>query len=101
MNFTPQDKNNVWLKLGSSTLIQAILALKNEAEVKVFFRDLMTEQELITFDMRWRIANMLDQGKTFSEIEKETSISPVTIARISKWLHQGCGGYKMLIDRLK
>lgn len=100
----PEDeKNNIWVEIGqkSPDLIKAFLSLKNEEELKAFFRDLMSERDLREFAMRWEVAKKLDAGIPYSEIEKETGESPNTIAKISRWLKEGCNGYKMMIDRMK
>lgn len=76
------------------------MALKNTAEAKRFFRDLLTEQEIIEFGKRWQAAQMLSQKIPYSKIEKETGLSSTTIARISKWLNRGMGGYKLMIKRV-
>lgn len=98
---TNEEKNWVWSKVKFPGVWEAFLSLKNEEELKMFFRDLMTEKEICEFDMRWQIAKMLDSGMTFAQIEEKMGISPITITRINKWLREGCGGYKMMIDRLK
>ena len=81
-------------------LMEAIFALRDTKEAKRFFRDLLTERELIEFGNRWQVAQMLNQKITYSEIEKKTGLSSTTIARISKWLNQGKGGYKLILQRL-
>jgi uncharacterized protein YerC len=43
---------------------------------------------------RWRVARMLHAGSTYREIESATGLSSRTIARISRWLRQGKGGYR-------
>jgi TrpR-related protein YerC/YecD len=98
---TNEEKNWIWSKVKYPDVWQAFLSLRNEEELRMFFRDIMTEKEIGEFDMRWGIAKMLDSGMTFAEIEAKTGISPITITRINKWLKEGCGGYKMMIDRLK
>lgn len=85
----------------TSNLLEAILSLKNTQEAKCFFRDLLTKQELVEFGNRWQVAQMLNQKITYSEIEKETGLSSTTIARISKWLNQGEGGYKLVLQQLE
>jgi ATP phosphoribosyltransferase len=90
-----------WDNNNTKDLFKAILALKNSKEAKQFFRDLLTEKELIEFGNRWKAAQMLDQKKTYVEIEKETGLSSTTIARISKWLNKGMGGYKMMLQKKK
>lgn len=81
-------------------LIEAVLSLKNSAEAKCFLRDLLTENELMEFGNRWQAAQMLDAKVTYEQIEKETGLSARTVARISKWLQGGKGGYRLVLDRL-
>ena len=42
---------------------------------------------------------MLSEKISYSEIEKRTKLSSTTVARISKWLISGCGGYRLMIKR--
>lgn len=92
MNYIPNDK--------IKELYTALLSLKDEAECNAFLRDLLTGEELEEFSNRWKVARMLSLKKTYVEIEKETGMSSTTIARISKWLEKGMGGYKSVIKRL-
>lgn len=81
-------------------LIEAILSLQGKAEAKAFFRDLLTESELKEFANRWKAAQMLADNTLYTEIIKKTGLSSTTIARISKWLQDGMGGYRLMINRL-
>lgn len=81
-------------------LIEAVLALKSQKEAGMFLRDLLTEREMIEFGNRWKASRMLDQKISYAEIRRETGLSERTIARISKWLKDGTGGYKLMINRL-
>ena len=81
-------------------LYKALLALKNEDECKRFLRDLLTEPEINEFTNRWKVARMLDQKIQYEKIAKKTGMSSTTIARISKWLNNGMGGYKLILERL-
>lgn len=81
-------------------LIDAILALKNKNEAKKFLRDLLTEAELNEFSNRWMAAQMLDAGNSYIEIVKKTGLSSTTVARISKWLYKGEGGYRLMLRRM-
>lgn len=89
-----------WDNTKTKDLFGAILAIKNTQEARMFFRDLLTEQELIEFGNRWKAATMLYQKIPYSTIEKETGLSSRTIARISKWLNNGKGGYGLILQRL-
>ncbi len=85
----------------TDNLYRAILALRTEKEAQKFFRDLLTEPEIREFANRWKVAQMLNQKIQYEIIEKETGMSSTTIARISKWLNDGMGGYKLMLKRLK
>ena len=82
-------------------LFRAVLALKNLNEARRFFRDLLTEKELVEFGQRWKVAQMLAQGIQYTKIEQQTGMSSTTIARIHKWLKKGTGGYRLMLKRLK
>ncbi len=90
-----------WDNSTTEDLFKAILALKDIKEGKRFFRDLLTEAELVEFANRWKAARMLDRRAPYSEISKKTGLSSTTIARISKWLNGGKGGYKLMLSRLQ
>jgi TrpR-related protein YerC/YecD len=80
-------------------LIGAILAVKNRNEAKRFFRDLLTESELIEFGNRWKVARMLSEKVPYTKIIKETGLSSTTVARVSDWLDKGTGGYQLILKR--
>lgn len=82
-------------------LFAAFLSLKNGEECKKFLRDLLTEAELKEFINRWKVAQMLDKQVPYEEISKATGMSSTTIARISKWLTKGMGGYQLVLSRIK
>lgn len=81
-------------------LMSAVLLLKNVNEAKKFLRDLLTESELVEFGNRWKVARMLSENRPYAEIIKQTGLSSTTVARVSKWLNKGMGGYKKIIGRL-
>jgi len=89
-----------WDNKISEDLFKTILELHNLDEAKKFFRDLLTPEEIIEFSKRWQTAQMLAKKIPYSQIEKEIGLSSTTIARISKWLNKGKGGYKLMIKRL-
>ena len=91
---------NKWDNKTTEYLFNVILELKDIKETKKFFRDLLTEAEIIEFGKRWQAAKMLDKNISYEKIEKETGLSSRTVARISKWLNKGMGGYKLMISRL-
>ena len=88
-----------WDNPKTENLMKAIFTLKNMKEAKRFFRDLLTQQEIIEFGKRWQVAQMLSNRIPYPLIRKETGLSPTTIARVSKWLNRGKGGYKLMLQK--
>ena len=89
-----------WKNPKTKKLIEAVLALKDGKEARMFFHDLLTEKEILEMGNRWKAARMLDKKIPYSEIIKETGLSSTTIARISKWLKNGLGGYELMLKRI-
>ncbi|MFA6466844.1 MAG: YerC/YecD family TrpR-related protein [Patescibacteria group bacterium] len=81
-------------------LFDAILALDNQKEAKLFLRDLLTESEITEFSNRWQAAQMLDKNIPYTQIVQKTGLSSTTVARISKWLNNGMSGYKLMLNKL-
>jgi TrpR-related protein YerC/YecD len=90
-----------WDNIRSKDLFSAILTLKNAEELKRFLGDLLTEQELVEFSSRWQAAKMLNNKVPYPVIAQKTGLSSRTIARVSKWLNSGTGGYKLVLKRMK
>ena len=88
-----------WNNPQSNDLFRVILSLKNILEARKFFRDLLTEAEIIEFSKRWQVAQMLDKGISYTEIVEKTGLSSTTVARISKWLKKGMNGYRLILNR--
>jgi len=84
----------------SQDLYQAILKLENVDECSRFFRDLLTLEEIDEIARRWQVAQMIIKEVPYSDIEKQTGMSSVTISRIAYWLHHGMNGYKLMLTRL-
>ena len=80
-------------------LYAAILKLETMEEVEKFFDDLCTFKELESMEQRLRAAKMLLAGKTYHEIVAETEISSATLARVSKCVRYGEGGYKTVLEK--
>jgi TrpR-related protein YerC/YecD len=81
------------------SLYKAVLTLRNTDEARRFFRDLLTKNEIEEFAERWKTARMLSDGVPYTQIVEETGISSTTVARVSRWLRKGMGGYKLALRR--
>ncbi len=84
----------------TNELVRAVLSLKTIEEARRFFRDLMTEEEILEFGRRWKAAQMLDSRIPYTKIIEKTGLSSTTVARVSKWLNSGMDGYKLVLSRL-
>ena len=89
-----------WKNADSDALFDTILRLKSRDEARRFFRDLLTEKEIVEFARRWKAAKMLASGTGYMDIEQATGMSSTTIARINQWLHHGMGGYQLALKRI-
>ena len=89
------DKDGVLLK----ELYEQILKLDTEEECAAFLEDLCTMKELQSMTQRVQAAKMLLEGKTYQEIIKETDISSATLARVSRCVRYGDGGYKSILKK--
>ncbi len=82
----------------SDKLFEAILSLRTVEECYDFFEDICTIKELRDLALRLRVAEMLESGKSYQEITKETGVSPATICRVNKCLTYG-KGYKTVLKK--
>ena len=83
------------------SLFQAIMQLETIEECSNFFEDLCTISELRAMEQRFQVAAMLDEGRIYSDIAKETGASTATISRVNKCLTYGSDGYRVVLDRMK
>ena len=81
-------------------LYAEFLKAETEREIEEFLQDLCTNKELESMSQRLKAAKMLLQGKTYNEIVEETEISSATLARVSKCVRYGNGGYKNIISKM-
>lgn len=89
-----------WNNEKTENLCNALLKLKNLDETKRFLRDLLTEEEILEFGRRFEAAQMLEAKVPYTKIVEKTGLSSTTVARVSKWLNSGLGGYKLVLNRL-
>ena len=80
-------------------LYTSLLKVKTEEELELFLDDLCTIKELESMAQRLKAAKMLLDGKTYNEIVEETEISSATLARVSKCVRYGGGGYQSILKK--
>lgn len=82
-------------------LCEILIRLKTKKVIKNFLKDLLNRQERVMLMRRLIIAKMLTKNCTYQEIIDRLHCSPVTIARIERWLNFGRGGYKQAVKAIK
>jgi TrpR-related protein YerC/YecD len=82
------------------TLSEALLSLQTPQEVTEFLEDLCTPAEIEAMVDRWRVAQLLDQGYSYRDIREMTEVSVTTVGRVARYMEQGAGGYRTVLNRL-
>ncbi len=96
MEFEPRFKNPF-----TDELFEAILVLEDMDECYRFFNDICTIKEIHAMAQRLKVAKLLKDNKTYTEIEEITGASTATISRINRFLHYGADGYTLILNRLE
>ncbi len=82
-------------------LFEAIITLDTVEESYAFFEDICTVHEIKSLAQRLEVAKMLQDKKTYIEIQQVTGASTATISRVNRCLSYGSDGYKIVLDRVK
>ena len=82
-------------------LFKSILTLETVDECYAFFEDICTVKEILSIAQRVTVAQMLREGKVYSDIVAETGASTATISRVNRSLNYGKDGYGFVFDRLE
>ncbi len=80
-------------------LCRAIISLKSAEECQNFLRDLCTPAELQALVDRWQVVELLENGLTYRHINELTGVSVTTIGRVARFLADGYGGYRTVVNR--
>ena len=75
-------------------LLEVLAGLTDPNDVFALLEDLFTVREIKDTSQRLDVARMLRDGSSYAVIEKATGASATTIARVSKALNYGAGGYQ-------
>ena len=63
-----------------------------------FFEDICTVNEIKALAQRLEVAKMLQEKKTYQEIQQYTHASTATISRVNRCLSYGGDGYKLILE---
>lgn len=82
-------------------LARALSVLQTEEEYCNFLLDLCTIGELEILCQRLKVAYMLAENDTYTQIAESTGASTATISRVKRFLAGGYGGYRLVLERLR
>ena len=82
-------------------LLHVLADMSDEDDIFALLEDMFTIREIRETSQRLAVARMLADGKSYASIEKVTGASATTIARVSKCLAYGAGGYEKAIALLQ
>jgi len=80
-------------------LFETFAAQLQAEEVEALMIDLCTIREINEMALRLAVAQMLADGESYLKIQETTGSSATTIARVSKCLHHGAGGYQAVFGQ--
>ena len=81
-------------------LLEVLAAIDDKDTLFALMEDMFTIREIRESSQRLAVARMLDDGTSYAQIEQATGASATTIARVSKCLSYGAGGYRAALDAL-
>ena len=81
-------------------LVSLFAQLKTKKRINDLLVDLLTFSEQRNLNSRCIAAQMLLNGCSYKEVEKETGLSSATTAKISEAIKYGTGGYKHVFNKL-
>lgn len=82
-------------------LLHVFAALDDVDTIYALLEDLFTVREIRETSQRLAVARLLDAGRSYAAIEEVTGASATTIARVSKCLSHGSGGYHAALKTLE
>lgn len=77
-------------------LLRLLVSVDNVEDCKALMEDLCTTKELENMAERFYAAELLMEGKTYSQVMELSNISSATLSRVSRCVQYG-NGYKKLI----
>jgi TrpR-related protein YerC/YecD len=75
-------------------LFQVFAQISEPDEIEALMIDLCTIREMNEMATRLDVAKLLAQGESYLKISELTGASATTIARVSKCINHGAGGYQ-------
>ncbi|HEY5442579.1 MAG TPA: YerC/YecD family TrpR-related protein [Candidatus Saccharimonadales bacterium] len=87
----------IWQQDATQQFAVALTSISDVQAMQNFLRDVMTQKEITEMSARLEAARQLQRGETYTDIVASTKLSSRTVARISEWMKNGCGGYAEIL----
>ena len=81
-------------------LLTVLAGIEKNDDAYALLEDLFTVREIKDISQRLSVARLLKEGTSYTSIEQLTGASATTIARVSKALNYGSGGYRVALELL-
>jgi TrpR-related protein YerC/YecD len=95
-----RNKTLLWNDRNAGQLADVLTTIDDISMMQAFLSDVMTPKEIIEISARLEAARMLSGGAKYTDIIKTTRLSSRTVARISDWMKNGCGGYRSVLRQM-
>ncbi len=81
-------------------LLDVLTSITSQDDMSLLLEDLFTPREIKECSSRLHVAHLLNEGYSYNSIEEKTGASATTIARVSRCLSEGAGGYALALNLL-
>ena len=82
-------------------LCRAIARLDNPIDAARFLKDLLSAQEAEMLAKRFKAAELLIDGYTYTQIMKVLKIGKSTISRVHEWVKLEGDGFRLALEKIK
>jgi TrpR-related protein YerC/YecD len=79
----------------------AVSCLKNREEARLFFKDLLSPEEIAMLVRRIQVALLLRAGFTYKDIEKALGVGVDKISSVQRSIQRDGTGYEIVLKRLR
>lgn len=80
-------------------LFSLLAKIDDKKDMEKLFLDLCTYKEVEQMATRLKSAKLLKGGYTYNKVIEEVDISSATLARVSRCVSHGSGGYNVVLDK--
>lgn len=80
-------------------LFTLLAKIGDKKDMQELFLDLCTYKEVEQMATRLKCAKLLKSGYTYNKVIEEVDISSATLARVSRCVSHGSGGYNVVLDK--